>query len=164
MGTACTRAGWSRGGLGRCSGQCDMGQAWSVQIRCSGTSVWRHEASRGLQAQLVSGEAALTGASEVENPSLIPLWLRCHFPNLPLPLACLEKAQLRPASFSSEGICLSPQAAEPRSRLPSVYSWVFSFQGPLGLWSCVNAWGRGWGTLGSGGCWNVSGSLSASCS
>lgn len=139
-GAALVSVTWCCGRPGKCS-------SGALAPLCGGTS------HAGLEAPLVSGEAALSGASEVEDLSLIPLGLRCRFPNStgkPLPLVCVEKAQLRPASFSAEGICLSPQAAGPRSRLPSVYSWVFSFQGPLGLWSCVNAWGRGWGTLGSG--------------
>lgn len=96
-GAALVRVTWCCGRPGKCS-------SGALAPLCGGTS------HAGLEAPLVSGEAALSGASEVEDLSLIPLGLRCRFPNStgkPLPLVCVEKAQLRPASFSAEGICLS---------------------------------------------------------
>lgn len=70
-----------KGLAGHCSGQCDteLWQAWSVQVTLA--PLFGGTGHLGSGAQLESGEAALSSASGVDNLSLIPVWLMCHFPN-----------------------------------------------------------------------------------
>lgn len=78
-------------------------QAWEIQIRCSGTSVWRQKWSQGLEAsaQLVCSLGSLRSYKYLQFPSIscaisqtaragggLRYCLRGSLENLPMALVC----------------------------------------------------------------------------